>query len=33
MANERRPKEARNLQKSNEKTNHPIYAHGCDSND
>ena len=33
MANERRPKEARNLQKSNEKPNHPIYAHGCDSND
>lgn len=32
LANERRAKESRNSQKSNEKPNCPVYVLGCDSN-
>ena len=32
LANESRAKEARNLQKSNEKPNRPVYVLGCKSN-
>ena len=32
LANESRAKEARNLQKSNEKPNRPVYVLGCESN-
>jgi len=32
LANESRAKEARNSQKSNEKTNRHVYVLGCDSN-
>ena len=32
LANESRAKEARNLQKSNEKPNCPVYVFGCESN-
>ena len=32
LTNESRAKEARNLQKSNEKPNRPVYVLGCESN-